>query len=205
MFPTKFLAASSTAKFVKDFDSHFYTFLLLSTNRPVSSGPIYEAKIRELLGEAKRHGVAGYAVDRINQVLRLLAEPEKPVIQYLCRPKQAGKTKAMLAKIKEIQPCKIEIIEPHGWIPVSEGLPEETEWVLVYQDEAVRCRAWSAERKEWQDWDKSECSGLNMREITHWMPIILPEPELVNSVLLPADYRALRAGTFLLTCAFSYV
>ena len=60
------------------------------------------------------------------------------------------------------------------WINVDDAVPNETLWCLVYGDEAMACRAWSAERRQWEDWQGCQYPGLELASITHWRP--LPSP-----------------------------
>jgi hypothetical protein len=59
-----------------------------------------------------------------------------------------------------------------GWIKVTDSLPDETEWVLVYGDGAVATRAY-VKGEGFVDWENTQSPGLSMYSITHWMH--LPE------------------------------
>ena len=60
------------------------------------------------------------------------------------------------------------------WIDVKFELPTETTWVLVYGDGAITCRGFSKKYGIFEDWENCGIAGLDMKEITHWMP--LPDP-----------------------------
>jgi hypothetical protein len=64
-------------------------------------------------------------------------------------------------------------VNQERWIPVGERLPEETSWVLVYQDGAVNCMAYEP-GKGFADWVQSPAFNIVPELITHWQP--LPEP-----------------------------
>jgi hypothetical protein len=62
------------------------------------------------------------------------------------------------------------------WIPCSERLPEEKGLVLTWDGKSVDVGtfglgAWSAAGKSW--WNRE---GYEADDITHWMPLDLPEP-----------------------------
>lgn len=62
------------------------------------------------------------------------------------------------------------------WIPCSERLPEEKGLVLTWDGKSVDVGtfglgAWSAAGKSW--WNRE---GYEADDITHWMPLRLPEP-----------------------------
>lgn len=65
------------------------------------------------------------------------------------------------------------------WISVKERLPEETEWVLVYQDGAMNCMAFNKKTKAFEDWIEAKCLNVIPEFITHWMPLP-PKPEDVE-------------------------
>lgn len=109
---------------------------------------------------------------------------EQPRIQYLylCRARQAGKTKTMLDKIKEIKPCKIEILEPKKCPRCGAGYEPPCDWIPA------------DEPPENPDWDKKvlvlelECDSeipviMTMAEVfldegseaEYWKPIVLPK------------------------------
>lgn len=52
------------------------------------------------------------------------------------------------------------------WRPASDP-PEETEWVLVDCDGAMRCVVWNSDTKQWEDWDET---GIFLDDIKWWMP-----------------------------------
>lgn len=54
------------------------------------------------------------------------------------------------------------------WRPANEP-PKETEWVIASADGAVRCVAWDADHKTWEDWDG--VGHLAVDAIEWWMPI----------------------------------
>ena len=74
--------------------------------------------------------------------------------------------------IKYIEQLQAEL-EKHRWIPVSERLPESSGVVLVLLSDGNIIQAISAYWVNYKGW-------LN-QSITHWKPIILPEPEKVRT------------------------
>ena len=67
------------------------------------------------------------------------------------------------------------ILQKTHWINVEDKLPDEPEWVLVYGDGAVACRAYTP-HKGFEDLQGCTHPGLNMYDITHWMS--LPGPPI---------------------------
>mgnify|MGYP001223006234 CR=1 FL=1 len=77
------------------------------------------------------------------------------------------------------------------WFSVKEKLPEKTEWVLVYADGAMACRAWNADKKQFEDWQMCQTPGVLMNAITHWMHL---PPSPSNLTQRAAD-KCARCGT----------
>ena len=65
--------------------------------------------------------------------------------------------------------------KPHGWIPVSEGLPDDKQYILVIaeQNKISGFGFWDKDGK----YLNGQRGRIDFRYITHWKPIILPEPE----------------------------
>lgn len=69
-------------------------------------------------------------------------------------------------------------LEKHRWIPVSEGLPKR---IKTY-DQSNFCiitdgKAWTVATRHfpYERWERYNAPhDLNLADITHWMPIILP-------------------------------
>ena len=72
-----------------------------------------------------------------------------------------------------------EEIKPRGWISVGERLPDGDEFVLTYAGGLIlACRIYTPD-KGFDGWAQCETEGLNVQDITHWMPIPkLPEQEV---------------------------
>jgi len=68
--------------------------------------------------------------------------------------------------------CPLIEVPPHGWIPVTERLPEEYEYVLCKTDYGMEV---GYHRDEWgqDEWTTGEL-GSGTIDVTHWMP--LPQP-----------------------------
>lgn len=56
-----------------------------------------------------------------------------------------------------------------AWHSIEEELPDGDEWVLVYGDGAMACRAYVAKKEQFEDWQGCTMPGLDMDHITHWM------------------------------------
>ena len=71
------------------------------------------------------------------------------------------------------------------WRDAVSNPPTNTLWALVTGDTAIATRAWNAMNKQWEDWEGCTAAGLNMRDITHWMP--LPEPPDTPESVAPSE------------------
>lgn len=72
--------------------------------------------------------------------------------------------------LRAVQKVQNEYRKSVGWRPASEP-PTEMTWCLVLGDEAIACRGWNNDKRRWEDWEGCSMPGLDMAEITHWMPL----------------------------------
>ena len=75
-----------------------------------------------------------------------------------------------LEEVNEACRMGMEALERQRWIPVSERLPNDGEFVLTYKNGQFEVQEYEKRRNGWisGDWFWSLCT------VTHWMP--LPEP-----------------------------
>ena len=60
----------------------------------------------------------------------------------------------------------------NDWKVIGDALPKDPEWVLVYADGAIACRAYVDE--QFQDWEGCSAPGVVLSDITHWKELHPP-------------------------------
>ena len=106
------------------------------------------------------------------KIIKLLEENEKLLAEYHeLRGRYSSRVREIRDNNFQALALLAELEKPHGWIHVSEGLPEVKQWVLCYWPSDIH-EPFSV--TQWWKHTKIEIAEI---DFTHWMPIILPEPE----------------------------
>jgi len=110
------------------------------------------------------------AADAIEELTGFVQEAERDRDEYRERLDKANDAIEELQKRCE----QFQYMPPPAWIPVTERLPKEGEFVLVYGDLYPNKRDGGviavSKRMDWNYWQ-----GFGReRDITHWMPLPTP-------------------------------
>jgi len=106
-----------------------------------------------------------HCVDEMKRELSAITSTAEDYRLQACKPDKC-----------EIKAERDALAKENEWHLASEP-PAETEWVMVYNDGAMACRAWNKPAGRFEDWEGCSHAGLSLPNITHWKR--LPkEPEV---------------------------